>query len=302
MCSMNDYKIESVLGKGTFGTVYLVRRRKDDKPYVIKEQPLTDTNKYVAKMMLNEVQMLQKMRHPNIIAYHCAWKDDEFNYIVMEYAHHGTLKSLIERRKEPLKNEHALYLFAQIILGVHHIHSKNTLHMDLKPENIMLTGRNGDIIKIGDFGMSKNFRREFMSCPAGSYYYMAPEIFMDQLYSFKCDVWSMGVILYEMVTKRLPFPGKSFEEIREMVCHKEPQALPRSVENDTITLISKMLRKKKLNRPRTDQLLLCPFLVRTIATVYLNVGRILNTIDRDPTNFDSRIFTNFLKQRKASES
>lgn len=124
----------------------------------------------------------------------------------------------------------ALYLFAQVVLGVHHIHSKNILHRDLKPENIMLTGHMGDIVKIGDFGLSKCLHEwdkqtlflllsiagvNFNDClfirsnlsHAGSYYYIAPEMLKKEPYDFKSDIWSMGVVFYEMLTKEFAFPA-----------------------------------------------------------------------------------------------
>ncbi|XP_076679867.1 serine/threonine-protein kinase Nek5 isoform X1 [Andrena cerasifolii] len=207
---INDYVFETLLGRGTFGSVYLVRRKRDSKPFVVKEQVLNAVNALPVKNILGEVQTLHTLRHPNIVAYYGAWMEDDRSYILMEYATRCTLKDLLDERHTPLKEEDALYLFSQIVLGVHHIHFKKILHRDLKPENIMLTGNRGDIVKIGDFGVSKNFqesRDPSTACRAGSFYYMAPEMLKGHPYDFKCDVWNMGVILYEMITKRLPFPG-----------------------------------------------------------------------------------------------
>lgn len=139
-------------------TVHLVRRIKDLKPFVIKEQNLSIKTNISFEMVLREVQYLQKMRHPNIVAYHAAWIENNKSYILMEYATRSTLKELLEKREVPLMEENALYLFSQITLGVHHIHTKKILHRDLKPENILLTGRKGDIVKISDFGVSKDIQ------------------------------------------------------------------------------------------------------------------------------------------------
>ncbi|XP_032679417.1 serine/threonine-protein kinase nekl-2-like isoform X2 [Odontomachus brunneus] len=277
---IDDYRFESTLGNGTFGVVYLVRRKKDSKPFVIKEQNLDTMNHLSSKIVLEEVQCLRKMRHPNIVSYHGAWLAGNYSYILMEYATRCTLKDLLEKQEMPLKEKDALYLFSQVTLGVHHIHLKKIIHRDLKPENIMLTGSRGDIVKIGDFGFSKNFQEEYITCRAGSYYYMAPEMLTAQPYDFKCDIWSMGVVLYEMITKRLPFPATP---------------LPERTSASIVNLISKMLRKQSSNRPRTDQLVLCPFLVPYIVRVYLNVGRIINLANREPVNFGPHVFLKFLK-------
>ncbi|KAH0952617.1 hypothetical protein HN011_005360 [Eciton burchellii] len=291
----DDYRFESILGKGTFGIVYFVRRKRDFKLFVIKEQYLNIMNYSSSKRVLEEIQCLQRLRHPNIVLYHGAWEENDHSYILMEYATHCTLKDLLEKRETPLQEEDALYLFSQVTLGVHHIHSNKILHRDLKPENIMLTGSRGDIVKIGDFGLSKNVREEKITCCAGSYYYMAPEMLSVQSHDFKCDIWSMGVILYEMITKRFPFPATNLREITTLIYNCSPQPLPQQTSAPLVNLISKMLRKQSLFRPHIDQLVLCPFLVPYIIRVYLNFGRSINLAERKCENFGPHIFLKFLK-------
>ncbi|KAL2713782.1 serine/threonine-protein kinase nekl-2-like isoform X1 [Vespula squamosa] len=291
---VKKYKFEAILGRGMFGTVHLVRRAKDLKPFVIKEQNLNIKTNISSEMVLREVQYLQKMRHPNIVAYHAAWIENNKSYILMEFATCSTLKELLEKREVPLMEENALYLFSQITLGVHHIHTKKILHRDLKPENILLTGRKGDIVKISDFGVSKDIQEESMSC-AGSYCYMAPEMLSNQPYDLKSDVWSMGVILYELVTKQLPFSASDLAEITRMVCYEKPKPFDKNISISTIRLISKMLRKQVSCRPRTDQLLLCPYLVPFVARVHLNLGRIQKFSSQEKENLNLRIFQYFIK-------
>lgn len=294
--SVKDYQFEAVLGKGAFGTAHLVRRKKDLKPFVIKEQDLmirSSTNRSCG-IASREVQYLQKMRHPNVVAYRAAWIENNKSYILMEYATRGTLKDLLEKRETPLIEENALYLFTQITLGVHHIHEKKIIHRDLKPENILLTGRRGDIVKISDFGVSKDLQEESIS-RAGSYYYMAPEMLSNEPCDLKTDVWSMGVVLYEMITKRLPFPASDLSEMIKMVCNEKPRPLSGNISIKSVRLISKMLKKQVAHRPRMDQLVLCPYLIPFIARVHLNLGRIPNIVARDKENFDSRIFQYYIK-------
>nr|XP_031845882.1 serine/threonine-protein kinase Nek5-like [Nomia melanderi] len=299
---ISDYTFETLLGQGTFGSVYLVRRKKNSKPFVVKEQALNATNALPFKNILGEVQCLHKLRHPNIVAYHGAWMEHDHSYILMEYATRCTLKDLLSKREAPLTEEDALYLFSQVVLGVHHIHYKKILHRDLKPENIMLTGNRGDIVQIGDFGVSKNFQEladPSGLCRAGSFYYMAPEMFEGRCYDFKCDIWSMGVVLYEMATKRHPFPGTDFAEIMRMTCEESPRPLPDRTSPALVNLISKMLRKLPFSRPKTDQLMLCPHLVPFIGRTYLNLGRVPCTLTRGNNDHrDSEVFLKFLKPRE----
>ncbi|XP_076661954.1 serine/threonine-protein kinase Nek5 [Halictus rubicundus] len=297
---ISDYVFETLLGRGTFGSVYLVRRKTNSKPFVVKEQIFNATNALPLKNILGEVQCLHKLRHPNIVAYYGSWIEHDRCYILMEYATRCTLKDLLSNRETPLTEEDALYLFSQVVLGVHHIHYKKILHRDLKPENIMLTGNRGDIVKIGDFGISKNFHElgdPSITCRAGSLLYMAPEMFEKQCYDFKCDIWSMGVVLYEMVTKRHPFPATDAADIVEMTCKEQPRPFCSQTSPAIVNLISKMLRKLPLFRPKTDQLMLCPYLVPFIARAYLNLGRVSCTFGQENGTIDSEVFLKFLKPR-----
>ncbi|XP_076240946.1 serine/threonine-protein kinase Nek8 [Calliopsis andreniformis] len=297
---INDYVNETLLGRGTFGSVYLVRRKKDSKPFVVKEQVFDALNAHSIKNILGEVQALNTLRHPNIVAYYGAWVENNNCYILMEYATRCTLKDLLENRQTPLKEEDTLYLFSQIVLGVHHIHFKKLLHRDLKPENIMLTGSRGDIVKIGDFGVSKNFQEltdPSTMCRAGSFYYMAPEMLVGQPYDYKCDIWSMGVILYEMVTKRLPFSAMTLAGTIKMTCEEKPRPFLTQTPETVVNLISKMLRKEPVSRPSADKLVLCPYLVPYITRIYLNLGRIPCVADQNDDSFSSETFLKFLKPR-----
>lgn len=295
---IHDYAYETLLGQGTFGSVYLVRRKKDSKPFVVKKQIFDAFNALPFKNILGEVQALHTLRHPNIISYYGAWVEDNHCYILMEYATRCTLKDLLEKRQTALKEEDALYLFSQVVLGVHHIHFKKLLHRDLKPENIMLTGSRGDIVKIGDFGVSKNFQELTdlsAMCRAGSFYYMAPEMLKGQHYDYKCDIWSMGVVLYEMITKRLPFPSTTLTDTIRMVCEEKPRPFQGPTAESIVNLVSKMLRKEPMSRPNTDQLVLCPFLVPFITRIHLNLGRTPCTVNEDSANFGPEVFLKFLK-------
>ncbi|XP_078033861.1 serine/threonine-protein kinase Nek5 isoform X2 [Augochlora pura] len=297
---ISDYVFETLLGQGTFGSVYLVRRKTNSKPFVVKEQMFNAANALPFKNILGEVQYLHKLRHPNIVAYYGAWIEEDRCYILMEYATRCTLKDLLSKRRTPLTDSDALYLFSQVVLGVHHIHYKKILHRDLKPENIMLTGNHGDIVKIGDFGISKNVQEVGdppITCRAGSLYYMAPEMFERQCYDFKCDIWSMGVVLYEMVTKRHPFPATNAADIVNMTCNEQPGSFRGYTSPAVVNLISKMLRKLPHSRPKTDQLMLCPHLVPFIARTYLNLGRVPRTFDREEGICNSEVFLKFLRPR-----
>ncbi|XP_003424605.1 serine/threonine-protein kinase Nek8 [Nasonia vitripennis] len=287
-----NFQFEALLGKGTFGKVYLVKRRKDSKQFVIKEQEQNSSNAWINKMITAEVECMQILRHPNVVSYYGAWQESKNFYILMEYAAHGTLRNLLDNRSSPLLEQDCLYLFAQVVMGVHHIHSKNILHRDLKPDNIMLTGRMGDIVKIGDFGLSRDLRENNLS-HAGSYCYIAPEMLKKEPYDLKIDVWSMGVVLYEMLTQELAFSVTTFKEAVDMVCNRKPILFRSSkVSKESRIMVYKMLQQRAKLRPTTRLLLLCPYLAPYVAKVYLNLGRSYSTSSQ---TFGFSIFNQFLK-------
>ncbi|XP_012277360.1 serine/threonine-protein kinase Nek8-like isoform X2 [Orussus abietinus] len=253
-------------------TAHLVRRKSDSSPFVIKKQCLEDY-----KVVTNEVNLLKKMRHPNIVMYHDSWKEGQQLFILMEYASRGTLKQYLSRRRVPLQEEDALYLFAQMVLGVHHIHKKMVLHRDLKPGNIMLSGPRGDVVKIGDFGVSKNIAREMGVTRVGTKCYMAPEVLKGTVYDYKCDIWSLGVILYEMLTKRFPFNVRSQVDLIRQICQGVLSPLQRGDASSAVrNLTYKMLDTKPEGRPKSRDLVLCPTIIPHIGRVYKN----LDNVDR----------------------
>lgn len=275
----DDFEFVAHLGTGTFGTVCIVKRLKDGKQFVIKQQELNSCNSSSARMISWEMANMQVLRHPNVVSYYGAWQEEQSFYILMEFASRGTLKYLLDKRSLPLEEHDAMYLFAQICLGVHHIHSKEILHRDLKPENIMLTGKMGDIVKIGDFGLSKD---SFDDSPsyAGSYYYISPEMLRQESYDYKCDIWSMGVILYEMLTKQQTFPAESVNEIVQMVCNGKPRTFGATmVSREAKIMVYKMLQQDPVDRPTTRLLLLNNHLMPYVTKVYLNLGRAYITSD-----------------------
>ncbi|XP_015594446.1 serine/threonine-protein kinase Nek5 [Cephus cinctus] len=265
----SDFIFKEKLGTGAFGACYLATYKPNQRWYVIKKQSMEHV-----EIVMNEVKLLSKMEHTNIITYYGSWIENNKCFILMEYATKGTLYNLLSRRQHPLQQRDALYLFAQITLGVHHIHKQNVLHRDLKPGNIMLTGQNADVIKIGDFGISKRINREDAQTRVGTRMYMAPEVLRGHRYGYKCDIWSMGIILYEMLTLKFPFASNSHVGMITRILEMKPSKLPATVSEDCVRMLSKMLQKDPQDRPPSRYLVLCPLLLHSISKVYLNVGRV----------------------------
>ena len=201
------------LGGGTFGEVWLSRHKLTGKEYAIKiieKSPYSDE-----KQLINEIKILKTLDHPNIL------KILEFHisrnkiYIITDYCPEGELYDEIVKKKIFTEKE-ASFLIYQILQAVRYCHNMGIVHRDIKPENIMISHResNGLLhIKLIDFGTAKLFEegdkhRSFV----GSSYYIAPEV-LRRIYDEKCDLWSVGVIMYILLCGKPPFNGKENEDI-----------------------------------------------------------------------------------------
>ena len=200
--SMNDFKIEKILGKGSFSTVYLVRRKEDQKIYALKSVILEKLNKKEQQNSVNEVRILASVNHPNVIGYKEAFWDDSQNTlnIVMEFADDGDLQTKISKmRKEGgMFQENLIWSYSiQMIEGLKALHDKKIMHRDLKSANIFLV-KDKHQCKLGDMNVSKVIKEKVLLTQTGTPYYASPEVWRDEPYSYKSDLWSIGCVIYEL--------------------------------------------------------------------------------------------------------
>ena len=217
------YKPIKTLGKGSFGEAILVKSSAPGNGlYVMKIISMDNMSEELKEKTYSEVKILQKLNHPNIIKFHEFFFSKNFRnqislHIIAEYADGGDLHRKIQIYKQKkiffTENQILDYLI-QITLALNHMHSKNILHRDIKPQNIFLTKNN--IIKLGDFGVSKALESTFAKAKSliGTPYYVSPEIFSNIPYSYKSDIWSFGVLLYQMTNFKMPF--EAYNNISEL--------------------------------------------------------------------------------------
>ena len=197
------------LGEGSFSKVELAKHLTVGKEVAIKIIKLDKINdKYVKENLNREADVMSRLSHPNVISLHevCTFKN--LYCLVLDYCPGGSLVELmcLSQNETGLKEDHCQRLFKQILDGVEYLHQRDVVHRDLKLDNI-LTNKEADHIFIGDFGLS-NFcpPGHLLQTHCGSPHYAPPELFLrDHEYSKEVDVWSCGVVLYAMLTCRLPF-------------------------------------------------------------------------------------------------
>ena len=229
---LKDYKIIKLIGKGSFGEVYKVS--KDNKYYAlkiykIKNDDITSSkeNKENFKSIENEIKILSQLNNPFIVKLYevfslnqnCELLDNNENEddtqimcLVLELCENGDLNDKIKDKKqknEKFSENEILHYFYEILQGLYYLHKNRVIHRDLKTLNIFLTENNH--IKIGDFGVSKKLINNniYAYTFVGTPYYLSPEICLNKPYDEKCDVWSLGVVLYELITLNKPFDSES---------------------------------------------------------------------------------------------
>lgn len=207
------------IGLGGFGEVRRCTHRITGAIRAVKiySKEQFGNNSIEQGKMLEEMEILKKLDHPNIIRVYDFFEDSKNYYLVMEYCEGGELFNKIEKMSRFSEDEAAL-IMRQLLSVVAFCHSFGIVHRDLKPENIMVEERSRKLnVKIVDFGTACYLDHNHLTHgEVGTAYYMSPEVLMNS-YDEKCDVWSCGVILYILLTGSPPFSGKTDEEIIEKV-------------------------------------------------------------------------------------
>ena len=223
LSSQTYQKIKS-LGKGSYGQVFLVKSIQTQKEYALKETIITKKKEVFLYFTMNEINILSKLNNPFIISLKCAFKtqldnDIEKLGIIMEYVDNGDLnKLLIDCKYDEIyfEEKRILNWLFQVCLALIYLQKNDVIHRDIKPSNIFLMA--DDTIKLGDFGISKKVSLSsditfFIGTPR----YTSPEIINKKDFSFKTDIWSLGVTFLELISLRAPFLGYETEEIYENI-------------------------------------------------------------------------------------
>ena len=226
------YEIQEIIGIGGMAVVYKAFDIQENKIVAVKI--LKDefgTNVEFLRRFQNESKVIAVLSHPNIVKVFDVSFGDNFQYIVMEYIDGITLKEYIER-KQSIPWKDALYFTVQILRALQHAHDKGIVHRDVKPQNIMLL-RDGTI-KVTDFGIarfSRSDERTITDKAIGSVHYISPEQAKGGPIDEKADLYSVGVLMYEMLTGCLPFDGDNAVSVAIMQLQDEPKH-PREIDSN----------------------------------------------------------------------
>jgi len=259
------YERLKLLGQGTYGTAHLVRSRQgNDALFVAKEIRISHLPEKEQKVALSEAEVLRDLNyHSNIIAFVSSFREGPSLYIVMEYADGGDLAAKILARKDanrPFSESEVMFVFLQLILALMHIHAKRILHRDLKPMNIFLT--KAGIIKLGDFGIAKVLESTTSGAMTliGTPLYLSPEVCHNEPYGVASDLWSLGVVAYEVTALHPPFKAASLPALVSKVCNAEPEPLPvHPYSSELRRTVMSLLAKDPRSRPELCAVIRTPF-------------------------------------------
>ncbi|XP_036603565.1 serine/threonine-protein kinase D2 isoform X2 [Trichosurus vulpecula] len=254
---------DEVLGSGQFGVVYGGKHRKTGRDVAVK---VIDKLRFPTKQesqLRNEVAILQSLRHPGIVNLECMFETPEKVFVVMEKLHGDMLEMILSSEKGRLPERLTKFLITQILVALRHLHFKNIVHCDLKPENVLLSSADPfPQVKLCDFGFAriigeKSFRRSVVGTPA----YLAPEVLLNQGYNRSLDMWSVGVIMYVSLSGTFPF--NEDEDINDQIQNAAfmyPASPWSHISAGAIDLINNLLQVKMRKRYSVDKSLSHPWL------------------------------------------
>ena len=273
------YQKIKLLGEGAYGEVWKVRHKGLGKEYamkIIEKSPHCKT-----QQIINEINILKQLDHPNILKildFHLT--EDKF-YIITDFCSEGELFNEIKRRNQFSEAETA-FIIHQLLSAIRYCHKMRITHRDIKPENIMIVGKenNGYLhVKLIDFGTAKIFEEGNMQALVGSSYYIAPEVIKGK-YDQLCDIWSIGVIMYIMLTGDPPFYGSDDNSILNHVSEGKYDTTSDSykdLSNNAKDLIRKLLKYNPSERITAKEALNHPwFQTAEFKTTYKKLNQINN--------------------------
>jgi serine/threonine-protein kinase len=257
----NRYEILEVLGSGGTSVVYKAKDIILNRPVTIKilREQFAKDEKFVTRFR-NEAQAVAKLSHPNIVNIYDVAFSEGMHYLVMEYVEGGSLKEYLDENA-PLPIDEALNIFQQLLSALQHAHENNVIHRDIKPHNILLDTKHN--VRVTDFGLAVTTGDLTIETGSndimGSVYYMSPEQIKGETASAATDIYSAGVVLYEMLCGKRPFVGKTAVEIARQ--HMKGSCVPPHKINPNVStelssyVMKSMRRDKELRFASAGQML-----------------------------------------------
>ena len=306
---VDNLKLSKSLGKGAFGEVFLTQIEGKEGYYATKRlDRVYSEKKQNIKRLFIELTILNEIKHPNIVNYIESKKTKNHIYIVMEYCNGGSLSKCLKKYnevfKKPFTEKIVQYLMRQILNALNVLHSNNILHRDLKLDNILVCFNSekdkeslnmlNSTVKITDFGFCSilNNNEELAKTVIGTPIYMPPDMInaiadkknIVDKYAYKSDIWSLGILCYEMLVGNFPFDGENINEINDKM-KKGIYPLPLSLSQEAVFFIQSMLQENPEKRLSCNELLKQDFINKDLSLFQIMNPNIISGIVTQQNGF-----------------
>jgi len=272
-----DFEVLKHLGNEGKCSILKVKRKKDGNIYFLKSTLINKSEEDDKKSAINEIKILSSLNHPNIIKFKEAFYDKSSKSInlVLEFPDNGNLSNKINfALKNKMYMEECIIwnVLTQILHGLNYLHHNGICHRNLISKNIFLNKNR--TVKISNFAASCILgKNKMLTEQVGTPFYTAPEIWNEQPYNYKCDIWSVGCIIYELTSLSLPYTGNSVDILYKNIMNKKYKPIPEFYSENLKKIINYMLISDPSKRPSTDFLLNYPNIkekTNEINNIYLN--------------------------------
>jgi eukaryotic-like serine/threonine-protein kinase len=247
---LSRYAVEKTLGKGGMATVELAEDTELRRKVAVKRLSASLVgDEVLQERFFREARLAAALSHPNLVSVYDVGEEDGLPYIVMEYVEGETLAELM-RRKGPLEQERAVELLVQVCAGLEHAHEAGLVHRDIKPQNLLV--RSDGVVKIADFGIARTLQATQLTqvgTVLGTAAYLAPEQAAGERVTAAADIYSLGVVAYELLSGRTPYEFESLADLA--VKQRQPPPPLRNVPPRLEHAVLRALAFKPANRPRS---------------------------------------------------
>ncbi|CAD8179556.1 unnamed protein product [Paramecium octaurelia] len=251
-----NYTLKFVIGWGGFGKVWKVEHKRSRQIFAMKElQKAKILGKNSVKSVLNEKNLLSKLKHPFIVNIVAAFQDRETLYLVMDYLSGGDLRFHLilnkQFKEDQISNQYYIqknqeFFIGCLILGLEYMHTNQIIHRDLKPENLVFDQQG--YLRITDLGIARLHKLDNHNETSGTPGYMAPEVLLRQNHSYGVDYFALGVMTYELITGKRPYTGRSRKEVRDEILGRQVLLSQKECPNYSASIIdftNKLIQRKQ---------------------------------------------------------